>query len=235
MPRFTIPVTTILFLVGSLLLQYKTVNENYIESIGDINYGTGFFINRYQILTNHHVVINCTQIKITEPQSKRNIAKLVAQDTRLDLAVVQVDKQNNSFALLHNHSQQKPKEFSYTIGYPAGKYHFNVGQLLHTSYVDRDNIKKTLISNTINQGNSGGALLSNYATVIGVIDAYYLDRQKNKTGSAIHLDKVKAFLANKKIRYYVNSTKSSNLTYQAQDIEKYAQGFTVKIRCINTE
>lgn len=226
----------------ALMLYAKrdVVYENFlIGGSGGLGYGTGFFVNENYIVTNWHVVDNCKQIKVTAPRDKKSVVEIIDSDKNLDLAILRYTSNVQNFAYLQKDDVLQKHDDTFIIGYPLTKYGFSDGYVINEK-IDYDNVNRTFITNNVQQGNSGGPLLDNTATVAGVISAYLqLDEEKqldeitntDKVGSTIHLSHLKQYLDENQVQYYESQNGSTALP--AAQIENIAKEFTVKVRCIS--
>lgn len=81
----------------------KIICDNFANNI----FGTGVFINKNTVMTNHHVIKNCKKIEVLANKQKYQsqvIAKL--SDANGDIAFLQTDKISNYFALMSYYSAE---------------------------------------------------------------------------------------------------------------------------------
>ena len=135
--------------------------------------GTGFFINKFHIVTNYHVIKNFNKISIYAFNHLFAITDvtIVGYDEEIDLAVLQINEDvkhdflkwsddapligDDVYALGHGMSQV----WSLTKGILSYDYRQNPGtSFVH--YIQTDAV--------INSGNSGGPLMNEDGEVIGV-------------------------------------------------------------------
>jgi hypothetical protein len=207
-----------------------------------VSSGTGFFVNSNYIVTNEHVVSDCTNIAIrgaVEP----TLVKVVAKDKNLDLAILYSQAKTSKAAFLrYDYSDLKIGSEIFVIGYPmdygqTGKY-----LMKNTTVFDiqpwNENINFTEIefANVVDHGNSGGPLLDKNVNVIGVIRArktYYSYNDPNtvqmETGVAIGLDALVYYLKTNNIIYQTNATYDIFTNYRPDKITK---DYLVNIHCI---
>ena len=144
--------------------------------------GTGFIIDKEgYILTNHHVVDNADVIKITLDNEKEFEAELIGSDSKTDIALLKIVKQNGDntefpYLTLGNSSDVEVGEWVVAIGNPFGLDHTvttgvvsakarNIGAGPYDEYIQTDA--------SINPGNSGGPLLNMSGDVIGINTAIF--------------------------------------------------------------
>jgi Do/DeqQ family serine protease len=125
------------------------------------------------ILTNHHVIDGADQIKIDLNDNRSVDAKVVGSDAPSDLAVLKVDAQNLPVLTLGNSDGVRVGDIVLAIGNPLG-----IGQTVTMGIVSAKG-RQTGLSNgsfedflqtdaPINQGNSGGALVSTNSELVGI-------------------------------------------------------------------
>ena len=138
--------------------------------------GTGFFVSKKgEIITNHHVINGCDAIKIS------NDGKLVKADVKA------IDRVND---LAYLKTSIKPKDYFSVVeddaelltdvivaGYPLGK---RVSSAIKTTKGSitalagyGDNFSEFQTDAALNQGNSGGPIINEEGSVVGVAVAVY--------------------------------------------------------------
>lgn len=138
--------------------------------------GSGVFISEQGfILTNNHVVENTTDLWVILSDGSRQEASLVGTDMYADLAVLKTDGPVPAVAALGNSDALEPGETVIAIGSPLGDFKNSVtvgvvsatGRSIDSGYGYRiENLIQT--DAAINQGNSGGPLVSLVGEVIGI-------------------------------------------------------------------
>ena len=136
--------------------------------------GSGVIIdaNGY-ILTNHHVVDGAEQIKVDLNDNRTFDAKLVGADPPSDLAVLKIDATNLPVLTLGDSDRMRVGDVVLALGNPLG-----IGQTVTMGIISAKG-RQTGLSNgsfedflqtdaPINRGNSGGALVSTNAELIGI-------------------------------------------------------------------
>lgn len=146
--------------------------------------GSGFIVrsNGY-ILTNRHVVLNATTIKVTLKDKRKLNATVIGTDSFSDLAIIKIDADNLPVLNMGTSKTLRPGEFAIAIGSPLGYDHTVTLGIISAieRHVDDINGDINFIQTdaAINQGNSGGPLLNLNGEVIGVNTAI------NKAGQNI--------------------------------------------------
>jgi S1-C subfamily serine protease len=208
----------------------------------EINSGTGFFVNRENIVTNRHVVEKCLNIAIRGAVPDQ-LATLIAVDQELDLALLKSQSAPQRIPYLRiNYDKVSVNDTIFTIGYPLE--HSNTGQYLIKESVvikvsertDNTNFTNIQFTDIINHGNSGGPLLDKNSNIIGVVTAkltFYSKEDPNvatKTlGMAIGLDGLIEFLKKNRIFYASNSTYDIFTNY---NVDRLVKDYVVNIHCI---
>jgi Do/DeqQ family serine protease len=136
--------------------------------------GSGVIIdaNGY-ILTNHHVVDGAEEIRVTLSDNRSLDARIVGSDPPSDLAVLKVDATNLPVLTLGDSDRTRVGDVVLALGNPLG-----VGQTVTMGIISAKG-RQTGLSNgsfedflqtdaPINQGNSGGALVSTNSELIGI-------------------------------------------------------------------
>lgn len=139
--------------------------------------GSGFVIDAEgHIFTNHHVINNADEIKVTLDDTKEYEAVLIGSDPKTDIAlikIVQKDGETETFPYLNfgDSDRLQVGEWVVAIGNPFGLSHTvttgvvsakgrNIGAGPYDEFIQTDA--------SINPGNSGGPLLNLKGDVIGV-------------------------------------------------------------------
>lgn len=136
--------------------------------------GSGVIIdaNGY-ILTNHHVIDGAEAIRVTLSDNRSLDARIVGSDPPSDLAVLKVDATNLPVLTLGDSDRMRVGDVVLALGNPLG-----VGQTVTMGIISAKG-RQTGLSNgsfedflqtdaPINQGNSGGALVSTNSELIGI-------------------------------------------------------------------
>jgi S1-C subfamily serine protease len=139
---------------------------------GGISSGTGFFVSSDgHVLTNHHVIEGCSDIRVALPGGPSRKASIAAKDSKNDLAALRTDSNPDSVATFSTRARIGDSAFVY--GFPlagllATSGNFTVGNVTATAGL-QDDSRMFQISAPVQPGNSGGPLLDQYGNVIGVI------------------------------------------------------------------
>jgi serine protease Do len=125
------------------------------------------------ILTNHHVIDGAEQIKVDLNDDRTLDAKVVGSDPLSDLAVLKIDASNLPVLALGDSDKVRVGDVVLAIGNPLG-----IGQTVTMGIISAKGRQTGLSSGAfedflqtdapINQGNSGGALISTNSELIGI-------------------------------------------------------------------
>jgi Do/DeqQ family serine protease len=125
------------------------------------------------ILTNHHVIDGAEQIKVDLNDNRTLDAKVVGSDPPSDLAVLKIDATNLPVLALGDSDKVRVGDVVLAIGNPLG-----IGQTVTMGIISAKGRQTGLSSGSfedflqtdapINQGNSGGALVSTNSELIGI-------------------------------------------------------------------
>jgi Do/DeqQ family serine protease len=139
-----------------------------------IGLGSGVIISTDgYILTNHHVIDGAEQIKVDLNDNRTLNATVVGIDPPSDLAVLKIDAANLPVLALGDSDKVRVGDVVLAIGNPLG-----IGQTVTMGIISAKG-RQTGLSNgsfedflqtdaPINQGNSGGALVSTNSELIGI-------------------------------------------------------------------
>lgn len=148
--------------------------------------GSGIIMSQNgYILTNNHVVNSSDSNSYYEVSQANKIvvhlyddtteypATIIGTDAQTDLAVIKIDKEDLTPAIIGNSDNVKVGEFSMAIGNPLGMQSSVTSGIIsavNRKVTDLDGKSYNLIQTdaAINSGNSGGALVNSNGEVIGI-------------------------------------------------------------------
>lgn len=139
-----------------------------------ISSGSGFFVTKTgHILTNAHVVENCTTVTARPDGAVAVSARVIARDVANDLAVLQVAGPVERTLALR--PSVRLGEGIAAFGFPhsnllATTGNFALGNVTALAGL-RDDSRYLQVSAPVQSGNSGGPLLDNTGNVVGVVSA----------------------------------------------------------------
>jgi len=125
------------------------------------------------IVTNKHVVYGCDFIKVYDSQFREYGARLIGYHSECDIAVIKINpwEELNYFSeeeQVANPNQIFLMDEVYAIGHPLGAAWTITRGIISNKLEDTDGIRYFQIDASINQGNSGGALVNNHGQLIGI-------------------------------------------------------------------
>lgn len=129
------------------------------------------------IITNQHVVADASNVMVVFEDGKESPATIIGQDKKSDLAVLKIEDKNLPAAEFGNSDNLEVGESVIAIGNPLGLELFGTSTGGMISAINRDITIEdrvlTLIQTdaSVNEGNSGGALINLYGQVIGINSA----------------------------------------------------------------
>ena len=162
---------------------YKKVNPSVVSVIPTTAEGTGsgsgvIMSKDGYIITNNHVVDGAQSVSVQLSDGTSLDAEIIGTDEQTDLAVIKVTPTSDLTAAEFGDSDElEPGEYAYAIGSPGGVQFANTITGGRISAINRDltvnDRVMTLIQTdaSINNGNSGGALINKYGQVVGITSA----------------------------------------------------------------
>lgn len=167
--------------------------------------GSGFIYkadDKYgYILTNNHVVENCTSVKVLNNEGIEVEATVLGTDVYLDLAVLRIDKEHVlKVATIGDSSTLEVGDTVFTVGSPNGKSYIGtvtkgiisglnrkVNVSLSNGYYIMDVLQTDA---AINPGNSGGPLVNINGEVIGINSLKLVQDEIEGMGFAIPMEEI---------------------------------------------
>lgn len=156
--------------------------------------GSGFFIDNMGLaVSNYHVFKGTTigkeKIKLLGSDVAYNVSEIIERNSDKDFILFRVDCTNNNSIPI---SETKPKvgERVYAIGSPRGLENtFSSGEV---SQWRGDYLMQ--ISNSIDHGSSGGALLNEFGEVVGITTGTFAANSQANLNYAWSIDVVKPYI-----------------------------------------
>ena len=202
--------------------------------------GTGFFVTADGVvITNAHVVENCSAIRATTAQGVTAVAKVVARDVRNDLALLNTGLAANRTAAFR--TAVRLGEAVEAFGYPLTEVlsksgNFTLGNVSALVGIGEDS-RYLQISAPVQPGNSGGPLLDQSGNLVGVVSAK-LNALKlmlatngdipQNVNFAIKASIVTNFLEANGVTY---ATGGANQSMQPADLADQAKAMSVFVEC----
>lgn len=140
------------------------------KSCVGLGIGSGFAVDDYHLVTNHHVAAGADEIEISTWDGHTIDAQAVAATRISDIAVIEVD---TALPRIADHAFTKPSvgDDVIAVGFPrGGEMQLSEGTIRsieHDAYLGE--LLRT--DATIRQGNSGGPLVNRAGDVVGVVVA----------------------------------------------------------------
>ena len=160
---------------------YEKVSPSVVtitaESPSTISSGTGFFYkDGSTIVTNYHVIKDCSTASITLTNGKEyDVLTVLGYDKEKDIAILKVDYKNGTPLEIRT-SEIKTGETVYAIGNSLGFLGGSLSEgIVSTSKRDFDGQTYIQTTASVTHGNSGGPLIDSYGKVIGIVSAGFGD------------------------------------------------------------
>ena len=225
---------------------YEMVADVLSESDDGVSssYGTGFVVSESgHILTNHHVVEECSEITFQIRGSETREVALLSTNAPSDLALLKIESFDGDPAGFLSSSIARMGEELVVYGFPlagdlSAQGNFTNGIVSAMSGLN-DDLTKFQMTAPIQPGNSGGPVLSLSGQIIGIVvetanQEFFREQRGTDTQNinfAIHGAIAMRFLETNNVRYEVEPTKRDILTLA--ELASRTQDFTGIVRCIN--
>jgi len=168
-------VNTIAEAVVHIEVTKRTVDRRTKEERDMPGSGSGFLISSDGfIVTNHHVIENALDIKVSFADGRKVRADLKGSDSSTDIAILQVHENNVKALVFADSDQLQVGQIAVAIGNPLGLQHTVtagvVSALGRTLRASNGRLIDDVIQTdaSLNPGNSGGPLVNSLGQVIGV-------------------------------------------------------------------
>jgi serine protease DegS len=145
---------------------------------GSVGLGSGVIASHQgHILTNYHIIDKAARILVKLSDGRSAPARLVGADPATDLAVIQIDLEQLTPALVGSGADARVGDLVFAIGDPHG-----LGQSVSMGIISatgRNRMGLNTIESfiqtdaAINQGNSGGALVNARGELVGINTAQF--------------------------------------------------------------
>ena len=201
--------------------------------------GSGIFVTQEgHLLTNAHVVSDCSAISVKTNDDGEAAARVLATNENDDLALLKIDKRAKSAAILRTGRPARTGESTVVFGFPLSSILASTGNattgIITALAGPRDDPHLIQISAPVQPGNSGGPVLDTSGLLIGVVVskldalrvARAIDDVPQNVNFAIKVSTAANFLDARGIAY-----KSGAKELPIPDIVDQAKGFSVQILC----
>lgn len=162
----------------------------YVES----GAGSGVIISQDgYLVTNHHVVNGATQIRVRLNDGTEYEASVVGSDSKTDVAVLKIEAEGLSPAIVGDSDSLQVGEFVLAVGNPLGRLGGTVTDGI-ISALDRDvtvnnqSMQLLQMNAAVSPGNSGGGLFNARGELIGIVNAKSPDSDAEGLGFAIPIN-----------------------------------------------
>jgi S1-C subfamily serine protease len=200
--------------------------------------GTGFFVSAGgHIVTNAHVVDGCRTVN----SSRGGALSEVSIDKEADLAVYVSSEKPTAFVRLHGGREARAGETVVAVGYPLRGL-LSSGQIVTTGIISalagiKNDRRRIQITAPIQPGNSGGPLLGENGSLVGVVvDKLNAVRVAEVVGDmpqnvnfAVSLGTLQSFLNANRVPYALDDSATRK---SSADIAEEASLYTVLIECL---
>jgi S1-C subfamily serine protease len=192
--------------------------------------GSGFYVNgKGSVLTNNHVVDKCSKVWV-KYNNKDIPGRVVHTKEEHDLAVIETSQDNEFYVKFSKFID--PVEDVMALGFPrvdllGGEMKRNKGNISSLTGIQGDDfsLQHTAL---IQKGSSGGPLLNNKGSVVGVNYAKFKDKDLQGIGLAIQAVNAVTFLGDSAIDFEMNESKKK---MDWTEVYKQGKKFTVRVMC----
>jgi Do/DeqQ family serine protease len=145
--------------------------------------GSGVIVSKEgHVITNHHVIAGQQQIQVTLHDGKTHPARLIGEDTLLDIAVLKIDS-NETFTPLKlgDSSLAQVGQMVFAVGNPFGLGETVTQGIISAKERSLSDNQRDLFQTdaAINPGNSGGPLVNLRGEIIGINVAIFSPDREN--------------------------------------------------------
>jgi S1-C subfamily serine protease len=146
------------------------VSVTQVGRDGPFGVGSGFAIGADLIATNRHVIGEARRILVeTSDRRSLEVTEIVANDARLDLAILRVSQKGLKALPLGDSDSMRQGQPIVAMGNPAGLAFSVVDGVISEPNRDVDGTPMIQIAIPIERGNSGGPLVDRQGRVLGVL------------------------------------------------------------------
>jgi S1-C subfamily serine protease len=204
--------------------------------------GSGIVVDAQgHVLTNNHVIANCSGLQVTDAQGNDATAELVASDADNDLALIKTQHHWSDWARFRSSDTLRPGEPVVVTGFPLSglvspEMAVTTGSLTAVAGAGGDT-RRIQLSAPMQPGNSGGPVLDDNGKVIGIASsvlnglvlAIATGTLPQNVNFAIKTDTAREFLAANQLTL---DSSRGHAASGAASVGELARRFTVKIACM---
>ncbi len=172
----------------------ERVQDSVVEIATSSGAGSGVILNADGlIVTNHHVIENADAVAVKTTDGVEYAANIVGSDRKSDLAVLQIQAHDLTYAIIGDSEQTRVGERVLAIGNPLGTLGGSASEGIISAQkrnISVDGLPMQLMQTTaaINPGNSGGGLFNMSGQLIGIVNAKSTGIDVEGIGFAIPTD-----------------------------------------------
>lgn len=203
--------------------------------------GSGFIITEDgYILTNYHVIENAyasnSTVNVITHEGERYDAEIIGFEPDNDVAVLKIEAEGLTPAVLGNSDQMQVGDMLYAVGNPLGELEFTM-TIGYVSALDRiinteanaEAINMFQLDAAINSGNSGGPVYNSQGEVIGVATAKYSSSGVEGLGFAIPINDAAAIANDLITKGYVTGKAYMGVSLDNRYNSMYSQYYGMPI------
>jgi S1-C subfamily serine protease len=198
--------------------------------------GSGFFVTQAgHLLTNAHVVGDCTIISVKSSGGQAGVAQVIAVDQNDDLALLKLERRAEATAAFRIGRPPRAGESAVVFGFPLSELLASTGNAtagVVTALAGlRDDPHHIQISAPVQPGNSGGPVLDASGYLIGVVVSklnLVLGDLPQNVNFAIKASTAANFLDARGIAY---KSAAGEKALPIPDIVEQARDFSVQVLC----
>ncbi len=166
------------------------------DSYEQVYIGSGFFVGKYNILTNEHVIHNASKIEVYGIDGKEyTLTSIYKMDEKVDLAVLRVKEKNTQY-LTFAEEESKVGDTIYAIGSPVGVTGAFLKGMVSAEKRIFNEVSYVQLDIASGKGLGGAPVLNDRGEVEGVMCLTV--PSANCINMAIKLENIKPFLADMK-------------------------------------
>jgi S1-C subfamily serine protease len=160
--------------------------RQFVRPVPTQGQGSGVIVTREgHVVTNHHVIKDQQQIKITLHDGRSFTASLIGTDPLLDIAVLKIDGEGDFTPLKFGDSAEVRRgQIVFAIGNPFGLGETITQGIISARERSVSDTQRDLLQTdaAINPGNSGGPLVNLRGEIVGINSAIYRPDQRVNSG-----------------------------------------------------
>ena len=216
--------------IGMVCSAAITLALVHTSAAGASSSGSGFFINRYWIMTNDHVVEDCARIEV----EGHGLAREVLREPYSDLAVIRLEQPFLGRALSFRAREPRLTESLHVLGYPlsdvlSASVRVTSGSISALNAFDLDD-GLLQISAPIQPGNSGGPVIDDAGLVVGVAVSTLNRLGAQNVNFAIAGSVARDFLRRRAVAHRASTTLAT-AAEELPDVIERAAAATVHVKC----